>query len=95
MGICTTFYRYDYKTLTFLYSTVAAFQTQFIPILTRSYKIISIKAKPTSGLLSSAVFSEVSVTRNAKTVPFNCLLAWHEQVYLKIFSIAAAAFANT
>ena len=49
--------------------------------------------KPTSGLFSSAVFSEISAARDAKTVPFHCLLGWHEQVYLQIFSIIALAFA--
>ena len=56
------------------------------------YIYIYINAKKTSDLLSSATFSKVFVARDAKIVPFDCLLGWHEQVYRQIFSIVISAF---
>ena len=54
---------------------------------------IYLKQKPTSVLSSNTAFSKIYAARNAKVVPFDCLQRWHEQVYLQIFSVIAAAFA--
>ena len=40
-----------------------------------------------------AAFSKVFAARDAKNCTIRCLLGWHEQVYLQIFSIVASAFA--
>ena len=55
------------------------------------YTYKSEKSHPCS-IFSSTVFSKVSVAEKANIVPFDCLLGWHEQVYLQIFSNTALAF---
>ena len=66
---------------------------KYVPICNILKCIASIyKSETHIGLIFSSAFLKVSAAWDAKIVPFDCLLGWHEQVYLQIFSNIASAF---